>query len=192
MFGDSITWGAWDPDGGGWVRLLALEGFDRQGPDGSYIAVYNRGVSGDALSDVIRRFDVECDAIKPQVVVIAIGINDAAHNGRPNTEVATFTASYNALVENAYRRVEDVVLVTPTNVDERRPEHDYRNRDIEPYVAAVRSCAKQRHLPLVDVFGAMTTDDLAPDGLHPGGEGHRRLYEAVSPVVFTVQALADV
>ncbi len=185
VFGDSITWGSWDPRRGGWVGRLREAGClreDLSNPEqGTYTAVYNCGISGDKLSDVLTRFDVEAMARQPAAVVIAIGINDIPHDDHPGTPAEEFRRGYERLVTKARSIASDVVLVTPTNVDETRSEHAYRNADIAVLAEVVRSVAGAQQLPLVDVFGLMTPQDLEPDGLHPGEEGHARLHAALEP-----------
>ena len=73
IFGDSITYGAWDTELGGWANRLRIA-FDKENQDWN---IYNLGVSGDTINDVLKRFDVECQAREPEKLIFAIGINDA-------------------------------------------------------------------------------------------------------------------
>lgn len=75
-------------------------------------------------------------------------------------------------------------MVTPTNVDEARSEHDYRNADISALVEVIEKCAGDAGLPVVNIFGTLTPEDLHPDGLHPGADGHEKLFRTIEPVVF--------
>lgn len=189
VFGDSIAWGSFDPEHGGWVQRLwvaacARPGGTRLSESINYSSVFNLGIGGEVVSGVLRRFDVEAPARQPDVIVIAIGINDASHEGSSARPIDEFVADYEALVTKAKALVADVVLVTPTNVDESRPEHDWRNDDIAQYVEAVTRIGERFDLPVVDVFGALLPGDLAPDGIHPGSQGHQKLFDLISPVVF--------
>ncbi|HEY8108487.1 MAG TPA: hypothetical protein VIF43_00505 [Patescibacteria group bacterium] len=69
IFGDSITWGAWDFEHGGWPTRLRLY-FDNEEP--GKFEVYNADISADKVGDVLRRFDVEVAARKPEVVGLVI------------------------------------------------------------------------------------------------------------------------
>jgi len=75
IFGDSIAWGAVDPENGGWVAQLRRY-FETNNYD---IAVYNQGVSGDNTDDLSARFKIECEAREPQIIIFAIGINDSQY-----------------------------------------------------------------------------------------------------------------
>jgi lysophospholipase L1-like esterase len=194
IFGDSISWGSWDPSGGGWANRLREVGCNRldlsePDHDWDYAAVYNCGICGDKLADVLRRFDVEAEARQPTVVILAIGINDIPHGDHRGTPPDDFARGYVELIAKAKRFTQDVILVTPTNVDEARSEHDYRNADISALAEVVEKCAGDAGLPLVKAFGTLTPEDLHPDGLHPGPAGHEKLFRAIEPVVFGLSAL---
>lgn len=193
VFGDSIAYGSWDPEGGGWVGRLRTAGcrrVDRSDPNfDPYTAIYNCGIAGNRVGDVLARFDVEAAAREAHVVVIAIGINDVPHQGKSGTPIAVFRDHYATLVARACAVASDVLLVTPTNVDETRSEHNHRNTDIATVVDCVETIAADLSLPLVRVFGVLTADDLH-DGLHPNSAGHEKLAQAIIPVVFALPALA--
>src|SRR3989344_2914310 len=73
IFGYSITWGAYDPEQGGWATRLRnyFEAKD------NYTDVYNLGVSGDTTADLLARIEVEAKSREPNLIVFAIVINDA-------------------------------------------------------------------------------------------------------------------
>jgi len=62
VFGASIAWGAWDPDGGGWVtrlrRYFEINDYD--------IEVYNLGVSGNTTKDLLKRFKTNVSQENPK------------------------------------------------------------------------------------------------------------------------------
>jgi lysophospholipase L1-like esterase len=190
IFGDSIVWGAFDSSGLGWVGHLREAGFQQRDLHaGDYLAVYNCGVGGDKVSDVLARFDGEVDARQPDAIALAIGINDVSHDDYPGTSESDFTKRYTSLLDKACDRAATVVAITPTNVDEDRPEHDYRNEHIAILAGLVKDCAARRNVPVIDVFGAMTPGDLSPDGLHPGYAGHEKLFNLIKPRVFSLRLL---
>jgi lysophospholipase L1-like esterase len=172
------------------VGRIAEAGLRRKDPrTGDHVATYNCGVGGDRVSNVLDRFEQEAHARNPAAIVIAIGINDARHDEYPGTSNDEFTRVYGELIDMALTRAEDVMAMTPTNVDENRPEHDYRNGDIAVLASAVKACAASRRVKVVDVFGSMSPADLSPDGLHPGGEGHQKLFDVIAPAVFALPSL---
>ncbi len=60
---------------------------------------------------------------------------------------------------------------------------------LQSIVDVIEKCASKFNLPIVNVFGLMTSDHLRPDGLHPGVDGHEELFRAIAPVVFGLPAL---
>ena len=87
IFGDSIAYGAWDPEGG-WVERL------RQWVFGTTRGEYNRGtflynlsIVGDTTAELLKRFPTELEARQPApgaLIVFAAGINDAQFvHGQP-------------------------------------------------------------------------------------------------------------
>ena len=80
VFGNSITYGAWDKKGG-WVQRLRefIDGKNLSDPD-FYCLIYNQGVSGDITDDLIERFDLETrkrtDEDEEKIILFSIGIND--------------------------------------------------------------------------------------------------------------------
>lgn len=182
IFGDSITWGSTDPTGG-WVARLYSEGLPRG------VEVYNCGIPGNRIGDVATRFPAEATSRQPDAIVFAIGINDVPHDGYAGTALDVFGRAYQNMVERAQRMARDVLLVTPTNVDEKRTEHNYRNADIARIVELVERVASSNSLPCINVYGSLGDADVEPDGLHPGTDGHRKLYDAIAGPVFALASL---
>ena len=192
LFGDSITWGSADPIGGGWAGRLRVAGWnavDRVNPgNGDYVTVDNCGISGDTVGGVLARFDVEAAARQPEVIVFAIGINDVPRDDLPGTPLDVLELQMEALL-TAARAMADVVVVTATNVDETRSEHDYRNSDIALVNEVIRRTGAAARVVVVDVYGLLADADLLPDGLHPGPEGHQKMFDVIGPVVMSQPAL---
>jgi len=181
IWGDSITWGGYDKDEGGWATRL------RRYHDGNFTfsktyeggpSVYNLGVWGDKVADVLKRFDVEYDARRPGVVIIAVGINDSPHQSYlKGTPLDEFETTYRKLVAKANEKAQKVLLVGPTNVADNHPRNrGYRNDVIKRYDAVIERVANEYRLVFVPLFGLMTDDDLSLDGVHPLASGHEKIY----------------
>src|SRR3989338_9595652 len=84
IFGDSITYGAWDIEGG-WVQRLRKY-LDKKVINSNYeeyYITYNLGISGDISGDIIKRFKKETeDRLNDKehnesvIFIFAIGTND--------------------------------------------------------------------------------------------------------------------
>ncbi|MEA2003336.1 MAG: hypothetical protein U9O53_00050 [archaeon] len=67
VFGDSIVWGAWDSEGG-WVDRLKMKinrnaiKAIRKNPESDYNVIYNLGVAGINIKNVLSRIKSETKA----------------------------------------------------------------------------------------------------------------------------------
>ncbi|MFP4424710.1 MAG: SGNH/GDSL hydrolase family protein [Candidatus Woesearchaeota archaeon] len=171
VWGDSITWGACDDEYGGWVNRLSL--FEE-------VDVYNLGVSGDTTEHLLKRFDTECEAREPDVIVFAIGINDSANiNGEPWVPLDKFEENIKELVRLARKYTSKVFFVGLTPVDEKLVKPvpwdttiSYDNQTIKQYDMKLREVVEY-YIPLV-----LSDSDLA-DGLHPNARGHEKMFQQI-------------
>lgn len=176
VFGDSITWGAFDLELGGWVNRLKLY-FDNKGDFET--VVYNCGVSGEKVPDVLKRFDIEAQARIPDKIILAIGINDSPNSEYPKgTKLTEFEAQFKKLLGKAQKFTGEIVLVGLTNVDETSGDHGYKNEEIEKYDLKIKEIAQEESLPFVDLFSTLSIDEFE-DGLHPNARGHQKIFEKV-------------
>ncbi|MEX0881496.1 MAG: GDSL-type esterase/lipase family protein [Candidatus Saccharimonadales bacterium] len=178
VWGDSITWGASDLELGGWVSRLRIH-LDNNFEDGP--SVYNVGIGGDKVSDVMKRFDVEYEARKPETIILAIGINDSPHDSNPKgTPLDLFEQRFNELVSKIKEVSGKLIIIGLTNVDNEHPDdHGYSDETVGPYAEVVQKVATQKQLPYVDLWGVITKDDLKRDGLHPEEAGHEKIFQKI-------------
>jgi len=188
VWGDSITWGGYDRETGGWVTRL------RRFCDGNYEfgdiydggpSVYNVGIWGDKVADVLKRFDVEHAARNPEMVILAVGMNDSSHQGHPKgTPLDEFEKNYRALIAKAKSKAQKLVLVGLTNVIDKHPRNrGYKNDTILPYAQVIEKIAHEHGVIVVNLFGMMTEEDVSLDGVHPLASGHKKIYQKVKEVI---------
>lgn len=174
VFGDSITWGAFDMELGGWVNRLKIFYDQKRETD-----VYNLGVDGDYTLDVLNRFDVEAKTRIPDIIILAIGINDSSHPSNPQgTDLSQFESQFNQLLEKSRKFTSKIVIVGLTNVDEEAGDHGYDNSNIEKYNAVLKTISANANLAFVELFNTLVKEDFA-DGLHPNANGHQKIFEKV-------------
>lgn len=183
FIGDSVTETGRlsDPEGlgFGYVRIvadeLALQGIDA--------TVLNRGVGGNRLIDLAARWQSDCLELSPNLVTIAIGVNDTLrrYDSHDSTPAADFEAGYRSLLESLRVREADVVIMEPFLLPS-SPEQLAWREDLEPKIKAIHRLAKDFGATLVQSDRALNTkrsdpDDcaLVPDGVHPSAAGHRLL-----------------
>lgn len=181
IFGDSITWGAYDLEQGGWVARLKLY-FDQKGGE---TEIYNLGVSGNRVKDVLKRFQAEAQARNPDKILFAIGINDSPHLAYLfGTKLKDFESRLKELLDKAKKYTNDIIILGLTNVDESNKLHGYKNEKIEKYDKKLKEIAQEQGLPFVDLFNILTVDEFE-DSLHPNSKGHQKIFQKVKDVLET-------
>jgi lysophospholipase L1-like esterase len=144
--------------------------------------VLNKGISGNRISDLQRRWGEDVLAFDPQLVSIKIGINDVWHGltGGEGTSIEKFQETYADLLGRLKAACPEttIVLCEPSVIWPPAPAEG--NELLKPYVEAVRDAAadfKVRAIvPLHRVFekaGSERPDiEWTPDGVHPSSSGH--------------------
>lgn len=176
IFGDSITWGAFDLEIGGWAERLKVY-FFKHNPE---IYIYNCGISGDKLKDLLKRFESEVVSRKPDKIIFSIGINDTTNNDNlGGTPIDEFESSYKELLNKAQKLTKDSLILGLNNIDQKRNKFDYKNKEIQKYNEIIRKVSQQRDLKFVDCFGILAEDHFSEDGDHPNSVGHKRIFEKI-------------
>ena len=183
--GDSVTDcgrrdGAGAGLGEGYVRMLA-ESAPLAGT-----SVINRGIGGDRVEDLARRWTADVLAESPQAVSVMIGINDTwrRYDTGQQTDQGTFLARYRSILE---RLAPDtaVVLMEPFLLPVTPGQQAWR-QDLDPKIAAVHRLAKELGAVLVrtdEILNARVAagtppGTLAHDGVHPTPLGHAAIADA--------------
>ena len=188
VFGDSIAWGACDYEKGGWVERLKVDLLKHTDID-----VYNFGVSGNTTIDLLARFGAEVAIMKPEIIVIAIGINDSKYLSNPEVpevNLKDFETNTLALIDKARRVTNRLAFIGLTPVDETKTmprTHQenikfYENRIIQNYNSVVASICQREEIQFINLFNLLKNSDLE-DGLHPNSNGHQIIFDQAKPVI---------
>lgn len=188
--GDSITDAdrnqKFSPDLGLGYAMLASTWFSAMHPE-KRVRFLNRGISGNRIEDLKDRWNRDCLSLKPDVVSLLVGVNDADTRffwGHP-TSVERFEADYRDILEQTRNALDArIVLLEPFMLDiEERPSkmREYLN----PLIDVVRKLSKEYNavlVPLDDIF-AQAAEKREPsfwtdDGIHPTFEGHALIAQA--------------
>jgi lysophospholipase L1-like esterase len=196
VFGDSITYGAWDPESGWVARLRRWLEENRPRED----LVYNCGISGDSSRELLARFEVEARARfleadqdkQPKLVILDIGGNDSywAHDkGGHNVPLEEYRSNIERLLKMARGFTPKVLVMGLPPVDDAKtdpvpwaPKVSYRTEWIAAYHKALKETCTKANVTFVDTFDDWSRADykrLLSDGTHPNAAGHQRLFEAV-------------
>ena len=181
IFGDSIAWGAGDPEKGGWVARLRNY-FETNGFE---IELYNCGVSGDTTDDLLQRFKTEALARKPDIIIFAVGINDSQYvrsKNNPQIPVKKFQSNLKTLINQAKRIANKIIFVGLTKVDESKtmpiPWNSikyYDEENVRLYDTKIKEICGENNLHFINMLDLLDKSDLA-DGLHPNAKGHKKMF----------------
>lgn len=184
VFGDSISHGGWDKEKGGWVNRLKIFAMRELGHTG----VYNSSSSGGSTEDVLRRFDADCVAIKPDIIIFAIGLNDSRYttttkdNYVPRTK---FKKNIGKLISSAKKYTSKIIFLEANRVDEPKvtplPWHTteyYLNKNTKEYNEIIKQLCKKNKIDFIPLFNKIS-DNLLYDGAHPNAKGHELIFKTV-------------
>ena len=155
---------------------------------------FNRGISGNKVPDLDKRWDEDCINLKPNVLSILIGVNDIWHklNGRYDGTVETYEKGFAALLERTKKALPEtkIVICEPFVLrcgavnDKWFPEFDQRK-------AAAKKVAKDAGtiwVPFQEMFdeAVKTTQPQywGGDGVHPSMAGHALMAKTWIETVF--------
>lgn len=147
---------------------------------------FNRGVSGNKVTDLVQRWQQDTIAIKPDVLSILIGVNDANStiNGNTGFTIASYEESYRALLIQTKELLPDVKLVIcepfilpAGHVKDKWADYQ---REITGRQQAAKKLADEFNaifVPLQDSFNKAAekyppADYWILDGVHPMPNGH--------------------
>ena len=170
-FGDSLTAGYGLPAGQAFPARL--EAWLHQ--QGIEARVVNAGVSGDTTAGGLARLDWAL-ADKPDLVILALGANDALRGIEPSTVRENLDKTIGK-IEASGAKVLLLGMLAPPNWGE---EYRHAFDKIFPELARIH------HLPLYPFFlegVAMKPELNQPDGLHPNERGVAVLVDRIAPVV---------
>jgi acyl-CoA thioesterase-1 len=170
--------------GSGYVAIAAARLRASLGSD--ELKIFNRGISGNQVSDLLGRFDSDLLDLKPTVISIMIGINEVwrRYDSNSPTTVETYEKNYRTLLTRIREKLEArIVLLEPFLLHVPSDRHTWRE-DLNPKIDAVRRLAvefKTELLPLDGIFAQAATQApaayWAEDGVHPTQEGHALIAE---------------
>jgi acyl-CoA thioesterase-1 len=171
--------------GSGYVSLAAAHLYANLAS--TELKIFNRGISGNQVSDLLGRFDTDLLALEPTVISILIGINEVwrRYDSNSPTTVETYEKNYRTLLEQIREKLDArIVLLEPFLLHVPEDRHKWRE-DLNPKIDAVRRLAVEFEaelLPLDGLFAQVCTQApasyWAADGVHPSQAGHGLIAQA--------------
>jgi len=196
IFGDSITWGYHDKEGG-WVQRLRNFLYEKMLLDSDFdYPIYNLGISGDTTEDVLERFEFETKQRRKEnekvIIIFGIGVNDSQFFiNKKELRIPPEKTKENIqkLIKLSKKFTEKIIFVGLTPVDESkvipvpwRTEISYKNEYIQEYNEIIKFICKENKINFIEIFEKWTKFNykkLLEDGAHPNSEGHEKIFEVV-------------
>ena len=188
IFGDSITYGAWDKQNGGWVNRLRLA-YENSQPNDRF-NFFNLGISGENILEVNERFDRECQhRIKKDeynMIIIAIGINDSqTRSNKDYVPLPIFETTLKELIQKAKTYTNNLLILGLTKVDEtfctprkNSPHIYYYNHKIKQYDNIIKQTCLENKIDYLYLYDLLNNNELS-DGLHPNEIGHQKMCDII-------------
>lgn len=188
--GDSITDRGRDynrgEDLGSGYPFLVANWFSALYPE-KHVRFLNRGISGNRVRDLEKRWKTDCLDLEPDVVSILIGINDCwrRYDRNDPTSVESFEQGYTNILTQVKEHLDArIVLIEPFLLPVLPGQESWRE-DLDPKIQVVRKLAREfgaLFIPMDGLFGqAMTKREpafWAADGVHPTDPGHALIAQA--------------
>ena len=188
--GDSITDGnrgrSQDPNhihGHGYQYIIASEmyadNFDKD------FTVINRGISGNTVSDLQGRWQQDCLDLKPTVLSVLVGVNDAhfMFEKSGGSDPGRYKNIYRNILDKTLEQNPNLMIVIMEpffGVSKNSEYNEYMQAHVGGYSLAAKELAEEYgavFVPLQDLFDeyARHTDifKLLWDGVHPTTGGHQ-------------------
>lgn len=178
FIGDSIT--EWGRDGSprdvgtGYVKLIH-DYLITTYPDKKF-EMYNKGVGGNRITDLLQRWQKDVIDLQPDVVSISIGINDVWRQmDNPNLEQITpvkFESIYRDLINQVKEQTKaSIIVMEPTVIGEELQSEG--NVILKDYVSIVQKIGNQTKVKVVPTHDAFISylktnngHPLTTDGVH--------------------------
>jgi lysophospholipase L1-like esterase len=153
------------------------------------LKIYNRGISGNRVSQLARRWDKDCLNLKPDVISILIGVNNYWHkvkNGYTGT-LKTYIADYRTLIARTQKELPQVkiVICEPFLIHGGTALDDTWEPNFKAYRQAAKTIAnefKATFIPFQSVYNEALKKAPAvywgADGVHPSLAGAQLMAQA--------------
>ncbi len=147
------------------------------------LVIYNRGISGNKVTDLLDRWEKDCLLLKPNVLSILIGVNDfwSTLKGGTNTPDA-FLRKYEELLDRTRQRIPDckIILGEPFAIKGVMFVDDKWYPQFKEYQQAVHEVSSKYKTVLISYQSHFDKAQKkasgsywAVDGVHPSLAGHQ-------------------
>ena len=155
------------------------------------IELLNRGISGNKIAQMAKRWRTDCLDLKPDIVSILIGINDVWHfmddeKQLDKRKLEQFEADYYKILETTIQNLDaQIVLMEPFVLPYPKDRWTWR-RHLDPRIHIIRRLAAEFKTELIPLDGILNAKGIlygyqsytGQDGVHPTLTGHAAIAQA--------------
>jgi lysophospholipase L1-like esterase len=187
--GDSITDGGRQRTGSDFNHIMGQDyGYILAAEVGAQypernLTFVNRGISGERVVDLAKRWQTDVIALKPNFLSILVGVNDTILTGDKAESVEVYEATYDKLLSSTLAALPGIRIILGEPfmlpVGKHKDTYSADRKEIEKRQAVVRKLAAKYKLPLIlyqDAFDRASQktspDRWSWDGVHPTYAGH--------------------
>jgi lysophospholipase L1-like esterase len=198
IFGDSMVYGAWDPEKGGWAQRIRnfLDKESLSKPENCY-EIYNLGVPGNTTKKLLKRFEFETkqrigEDNQELIFIFSIGVNDSQFIHSKNSlrfSTEEYKKNLNKLLNLAQKLSQKIIFLGLTSVDEAKTDpipwntdKTYKNEYIQKFNKVLRGFCQENKVYFIEIFEKLIKENyqsILEDGLHPNSKGHKKIFEIV-------------
>lgn len=158
------------------------------------IKVYIKGIASNRTYHLYDRLTKDCINIKPDVIIMLIGVNDAWENYVPES-YPPLLRPMEPHIREIYRRIRtelpetQILYLMPfmiDSVEEKRPFH----KTLDEYRELLKTVAAENSASILDLqevfYKAQESTEpkkLAIDGIHPTNLGHKVMADAIEEMI---------
>ncbi len=182
IWGDSIVYGVGDEEALGWAGRLR-----KSIDEDNYFGVYSRGVNGDTTEDLLKRLDTEMSSVEPNILLLAIGINDSKFiNNSTETRIPfeDFKENINTILIKSKAQSQKVVFIGLTKIKEdiangRGSTSTFTNGSSKKYDIYLQEFTAKENVPYINMWDVLDIESDLSDGLHPNSKGYQKMFEHI-------------
>jgi len=194
VFGDSITWGAFDKEKGGWVERLKtyyLKSYKEIG-----VSIYNLGVSSNDTRGVLKFLEQDINKIQTieqeeVTLLFSIGSNDPRYIKNKNNifiSESEFLENLKKIIEIGKKYSNKMIFTGLLKVDDNLTQpwtanEFWDNQDIIEYDKIIENVCKEKNIDFIPLIDLLDINKDLEDGLHPNSKGHIKIYETVKEYI---------
>ena len=144
------------------------------------IKVINRAISGNKVNDLLDRFNKDFKEVKPDHLILLIGVNDTWHNYPNSKSDVVFEEEYDLLLSKINTEMNCNVLIMEPFIIGYKEEYIVMRRDLLGKIEVIRRLCKNYGHEYIsfdsDFAEVLVKEDeelYSIEGIHPKEAGYR-------------------